>query len=769
MNFKSTLFASVVAIAETIIPACFSIPKANIQLRKIFAVLLLSPMLVVVICSQSSAQGKDIYNNGTSIHQFVPIGQIPPFDLKPPQEVMDWDSSGGGTVTWFQFGYYTPAQDSFGMTIRFYTRTSVDSNGTMIAQFPFTGLPSTDMEHFINHNIAPDEIFELPPGLFGYSYELLDSLGGPIFSTGEKGSDSLRSVSQNKNFVLGTQNQLHMILRGLLTTDHTFDGPGVIQAGAVATYDFKISAPLPPPPDPFINMEGFIGIKTDDPGINFFLSDGSMLGITPIDSNTTPDEKERLSDKFGRDPINFCSEGVWKCTNIEFGNGFTFETEIFVDGFETGDISSWATGAAADSTANSPKEKPVGVINEDKKLPVITAEELAEAIKLFNEDDLFDEKTIGLVSDSFGVLQQLPPHRGQYFFDEFESFRKSAGQPPVTIDGIDCPSPCSGLILQGGNSGINGIRFINFPDYGVVLESDSNFVTNSEFNTNGAGGLQIIGNGNRVGDTEEDANSISNNGGPGVVVESGTENAILFNTFSNNGGLAIDLAGDGITANDAGDSDSGANNLQNYPVLTNVRLQLQGRGPFIEGTLNSTASASFSLQFYKNGSCDPSGNGEGEALLGSADVATDGNGDAAFSVTAAGSAEIGQSVSATATDAAGNTSEFSACYEITTTVSVSSGIELPTEFALYENYPNPFNPTTTIKYELPEATEISLIIYNLQGQSVRTLVSTSLPAGSYTVDWDGRNDKGMQMSSGAYLLKIEAGSFIKTRKMMLMK
>ncbi len=108
-------------------------------------------------------------------------------------------------------------------------------------------------------------------------------------------------------------------------------------------------------------------------------------------------------------------------------------------------------------------------------------------------------------------------------------------------------------------------------------------------------------------------------------------------------------------------------------------------------------------------------------------------------------------------------------------VSPTTGVEkdelthVPAGFELLQNYPNPFNPKTTITYELPEVSEVSLIVYNLQGKLVRNLVSTSLPAGSYTVDWDGRNDNGLQMASGSYLLKMSAGSFIQTRQLVLMK
>ncbi|MBN1351977.1 S8 family serine peptidase [candidate division KSB1 bacterium] len=94
---------------------------------------------------------------------------------------------------------------------------------------------------------------------------------------------------------------------------------------------------------------------------------------------------------------------------------------------------------------------------------------------------------------------------------------------------------------------------------------------------------------------------------------------------------------------------------------------------------------------------------------------------------------------------------------------------LPKVFDLAKNYPNPFNPETTIKYQLPKATFAILKVYNLLGQQVRTLVDSEKKAGFYQVHWDGRNDAGSVVSSGIYLYKIDADGYHKTRKMLLLK
>ncbi len=94
---------------------------------------------------------------------------------------------------------------------------------------------------------------------------------------------------------------------------------------------------------------------------------------------------------------------------------------------------------------------------------------------------------------------------------------------------------------------------------------------------------------------------------------------------------------------------------------------------------------------------------------------------------------------------------------------------LPKEFSLSQNYPNPFNPTTEINYQLPKAANVSIKIYNMLGQEVKTLVDEQKPAGSYNIQWNGRNNSGEQVSSGAYIYRIVAGDFVTAKKMIFLK
>jgi len=94
---------------------------------------------------------------------------------------------------------------------------------------------------------------------------------------------------------------------------------------------------------------------------------------------------------------------------------------------------------------------------------------------------------------------------------------------------------------------------------------------------------------------------------------------------------------------------------------------------------------------------------------------------------------------------------------------------IPTVYALDQNYPNPFNPSTTIRYQIPTDASVNLIIYNVQGQKIRTLVSKEQKAGYYNVVWDGRNEAGQTVSTGLYLYRVQAGSFVATQKMLMLK
>jgi hypothetical protein len=96
-------------------------------------------------------------------------------------------------------------------------------------------------------------------------------------------------------------------------------------------------------------------------------------------------------------------------------------------------------------------------------------------------------------------------------------------------------------------------------------------------------------------------------------------------------------------------------------------------------------------------------------------------------------------------------------------------VAIPDQFNLSQNYPNPFNPATVINYSLPQKTSVKLVVYDILGKEVKTLVNGEKDAGSYRIKWNGLNDNDHLVSTGVYIYRIQAGDFVQERKMILMK
>lgn len=214
----------------------------------------------------------------------------------------------------------------------------------------------------------------------------------------------------------------------------------------------------------------------------------------------------------------------------------------------------------------------------------------------------------------------------------------------------------------------------------VILHSDSNVVVGNVIGANpdcntalGNGyGIWIQGSSNNVvgGPAPGDGNTIAFNTSTGVVITDyfqdgnlvyhAANNSVRGNSIFANGLLGIDLGGDGVTPNDPGDADSGPNNLQNFPVITSATVM--GNTVVMTVSVNSRPNTTYTLDFYASASADPSGNGEGERYLGSATVTTDAFGNVTMVITLTAPVSSGEVLTATATDPAGNTSEFSAAF-----------------------------------------------------------------------------------------------------------
>lgn len=268
----------------------------------------------------------------------------------------------------------------------------------------------------------------------------------------------------------------------------------------------------------------------------------------------------------------------------------------------------------------------------------------------------------------------------------------------------------SGLRLTSGNAILVAANSFGANRSGVDLGNDRLGI---HCEGEAAGPLTGVGIG---GVGAASANSIEFNKTGGVLVDNSSgfgvsSVTILGNRISRNNGLGINLANsimDGVTANDAGDADTGANALQNYPVLSSVVV---GTNTTVSGTLNSLANTTFTLEFFANDACDSSGFGEGQVFLGRGTTTTAADGNATFSITVAGIAA--GVVTATATDPAGNTSEFSACIAVRQDVdlslvgtasvaSVNAGERVTYTFTIMNDGPDPA-PSVVFTDNLPSS------------------------------------------------------------------
>ena len=232
--------------------------------------------------------------------------------------------------------------------------------------------------------------------------------------------------------------------------------------------------------------------------------------------------------------------------------------------------------------------------------------------------------------------------------------------PPSTNNVIGGDSPARGNVI--GRCGV-----------GLEITADDNFIRGNYIGISRDGsaipnvgsGVLVSGSGNRIGGGVGEGNRIARNGEDGVTVRSGgRRNAIVANSIYENGtgagGIGIDLtvgdsaSGDGLTANDAGDVDNGANDLQNHPVLTFARQS--GAMLTVAGRLESKPSSTYRIEFFRT--INRPRLSQGEIFFGSQLVNTDAAGRADFEVTFLSSSTLPQVISATAVDSEGNTSEF---------------------------------------------------------------------------------------------------------------
>ncbi len=432
---------------------------------------------------------------------------------------------------------------------------------------------------------------------------------------------------------------------------------------------------------------------------------------------------------------------------------------------------------------------------------------------------------------------------------------------------------------------VTGGSFHEF--HGNFIGTDLHGEIHGSMTTLGNGdGIRLMGTSNNLIWGGQRPNVIAYNE-KGIVVVEGDNgvvavgNRITSNSINENDLLGIDLVDDDVTRNDAGDVDLDANFQQNFPRLLKATRYILSTDVRVSGYLRSHPITDYVIEFFAVPECDPVfGFGEGERFLGQLTKRTNPSGVFGFSIDLLG-VEIGECVTATATDPDGNTSEFSGCREVLPGIIVSNGgvidlvhlhglqasfrvpliNETPTAaydltaslqsedegltvvmgstpydplpgygrsvgqvpFLLeiqdmgnggtylaslmiqyqvdgmeYEETmpimldlgslsgvgdrprtlgadlrlqaaPNPANPFSTISFELPAATRVSLRMYDAAGRLVRELADADMPAGPHAFRWDGCDSRGLVAATGVYYYRLTAGREEAVGKLVILK
>ena len=277
-----------------------------------------------------------------------------------------------------------------------------------------------------------------------------------------------------------------------------------------------------------------------------------------------------------------------------------------------------------------------------------------------NHDNYIIGNYIGVAKDGISALGNVSS--GIMFSDS--TYSNSVLNNVIADNSIDE----AGIWIDSAYSNIIQSNYI-----GTDAGSSAN-IGNGDPGMYSAGIMLLNGSANNIigGSNAIDGNVIANNNSFGISISdnTGNGNSMLSNLIYDNAEMAIDLSADYLPdANDNLDGDLGPNGIQNYPVLTGAYATAADVS-FL-GTFNSKANSTYTIQYFSSTVCDPTGNGEGEQLLGTHTVSTNGSGTATINVQFNVAVPTGSFITALATDASNNTSEFSVCRAIV-------GISIPT-------------------------------------------------------------------------------------------
>ena len=318
----------------------------------------------------------------------------------------------------------------------------------------------------------------------------------------------------------------------------------------------------------------------------------------------------------------------------------------------------------------------------------------------------------------------------------------------ILLDGNNVSGNNWGFLISSNDNKIRNLAISRFSK-GIVLNgnnSSRNIIENNYIGTDATGELSV-GNTWGIYISEGAHNNLigtdniiayNDSDGVRIIGAESLSNTITCNSITNNGGLGInnfsggnkELTPPNITTI-AGDSISGIAPLNS---IVEVFSDTENEGKEYQGFTMVDSSGNFSFPLFR--------------------------------------AMVGQYITSTATDSFGNTSEFSEplgyLVPVENDKSISEG-KISQKYALKYNFPNPFNPDTIIEYQLPESSEVNLLIYNTIGQLVKTLVKEKQTTGYYFVRWDGKNEAGHTVGSGVYFYSLRTKNYMKTCKMIILR
>jgi VCBS repeat-containing protein len=400
------------------------------------------------------------------------------------------------------------------------------------------------------------------------------------------------------------------------------------------TGSFTISRGAQTSGDLTVNL-AIAGSSTATPS-DYSLSGGSVSINGATLTVVIPDGQSAVTLEMGAiaEALGFAEAADVLTLNLAAGSGYT------LSGSTTASITIAANGTLVNTIADSGE----GSLRQA----------IANA-NAFTGQDTINFAISGSGVQTINLLSALPTITDSVIIDGTTQTGYN-GTPLIELNGTNAGNTANGLFITAGNSTVRGLLINRFRRAGIRLET---------------GGSNTIG-----GVNAGEGNAIAFNNGDGITVEQGTGNRIQGNAIFANTDLGIALDTNGITNNDNGDADDGANNQQNFPVLTAVADNV------ISGILNSRAGRNYRIELFANPAFDPSGAGEGQIFLGATTAITDASGNASFSFTYT---PDGQNpiITATATDlTTGDTSEFSRRNQAPVNVLPGGSITTPEDTAI---------------------------------------------------------------------------------------